>query len=323
MEFSSLEIFCAVATAQGVTRAAQRLGRVQSNITTRVQQLEDELKVELFSRSGKRMALTPSGQRLFEYTRRMLSLVEEARQAVNLDQATGHLRIGALESTAAARLPALLSTYHSRWPRVDLEISIGTSRSLLEDVANGRLDCAFVAEAGVQIPPAAGATFSMPGLKGTRAYTEEMLLVLPPNHPPVSRPEDLSVTTLAAFPTGCTYRNVLERWLGSRRADRPWKVMELVSYHAILACVAAGSCIALCPKSILDLQRVPMDVRTQAIGTIDTGLVARDAYSHRPYEELVQSIQAMRHEASALAPVLAPAVCSNPVVAALRGHGGT
>jgi len=318
MEFSSLEIFCAVAAAQGATRAAQRLERVQSNITTRVKQLEDELKVELFSRSAKGMLLTPSGQRLFEYARRMLSLVEEARQAVNLDQATGRLRIGALESTAAARLPTLLSTYHSRWPQVALEISIGTSRSLVEDVASGRLDCAFVAEAGVQIPPATGAAFSTQGLKATRAYTEEMPLVLPPNHPPVSRPEDLSVTTLAAFPAGCTYRSVLERWLGSTAsgAGKSWKVMELVSYHAILACVAAGSCIALCPKSILDLQRVPMDVRTQAIGVIDTWLVARESYSNSPYEELVRSVQATRREAeSAVAG-------SNLVLAGLRGHGG-
>ena len=318
MEFSSLEIFCAVAAAQGVTRAAQRLGRVQSNITTRVKQLEDELEVELFSRSGKRMLLTPSGQRLFEYARRMLSLVEEARAAVDLGQATGRLRIGALESTAATRLPTLLSTYHSRWPQVGLEISIGTSRSLVEDVASGRLDCAFVAEAGVQVPEAAGAAFSMHGLKATRAYPEEMLLVLPPNHPPVSRPEDLSVTTLAALPAGCTYRSVLERWLGSREpgADRSWKVMELVSYHSILACVAAGSCIALCPKSILDLQRVPMDVRTQAIGTIDTWLVARESYSSSPYEELVRSVQATKREA------LAPAPDTGRVVAGLRGHSG-
>ncbi|WP_169708634.1 LysR substrate-binding domain-containing protein [Trinickia terrae] len=64
----------------------------------------------------------------------------------------GRLRIGALESTAATRLPALLASYHSRWPQVELEISIGTSCSLVEDVMAQRVDCAFVAEAG-QIEP--------------------------------------------------------------------------------------------------------------------------------------------------------------------------
>jgi hypothetical protein len=52
MDLSSLEIFCAVAAEQNVTRAAQRLSRVQSNVTTRVKQLEEELKVQLLSRDG-------------------------------------------------------------------------------------------------------------------------------------------------------------------------------------------------------------------------------------------------------------------------------
>ena len=85
MDFSSLEIFCAVATQQSITRAARDLARAQSNVTTRVKQLEDELKVQLFSRGGRRMTLTPNGHRLLEYAQRMLCLAEEARQAMNPD----------------------------------------------------------------------------------------------------------------------------------------------------------------------------------------------------------------------------------------------
>jgi DNA-binding transcriptional LysR family regulator len=71
-----------------------------------------------------------------------------------------------------------------------------------------------------------------------------------------------------------------------------WKVMELVSYHAILACVAAGSCFALCPRSIISLQRVPMDIGTQKIATIDTYLVAQSSYRSCAYKELLQFVQA-------------------------------
>jgi DNA-binding transcriptional LysR family regulator len=285
MDFSSLEIFCAVATERSVTRAAQHLARVRSNVTTGVKQLEEELKVQLFSREGKRL----------------LSLAEEAHQAMNPAFPSGRLRIGAMESTAAARLPSLLSTYHSEWPQVGLEICIGTSAELVEEVASNRLDCAFVGDPGLQAFARVGTPFAARGLHATRAYSERMLLVLPPNHQPIRRPEDLKVRTLAAFSTGCTYRCALESWLGppDAQGDRDWEVTELASYRTILACVAAGSCFAICPKSILDLQCAPMDVRTQEFGTIDTYLVARSAFSSGAYDKLLRAVQARRHSGSA------------------------
>src|SRR3954453_171697 len=83
MDLSDLHIFRSVVQAGGVTRAAERLNRVQSNITTRVRQLEAELGVELFMRAGKRLHLTPSGQVLLDYAERLLDLAAEAREALN------------------------------------------------------------------------------------------------------------------------------------------------------------------------------------------------------------------------------------------------
>ncbi|QCP52965.1 LysR family transcriptional regulator [Trinickia violacea] len=292
MDFSSLEIFCTVAAEQSITRAAHHLARVQSNVTTRVKQLEEELRVELFSREGRRMTLTPNGRRMLVYAQRLLALAEEAREAMSPDQPAGVLRIGAMESTAATRLPSLLSVYHSRWPQIELEISIGTSCSLIDDVLMSRVDCAFVADAGFGHVPGIGGVAERSGLSATRACTEDMLLVLPPNHPPVKRPEDLQIRTWAAFAKGCSYRSVLERWLGIRNAEHEtgWKLMELTSYHTMLACVAARSCFALCPKSVLELQRAPLHVRTQPIAAVDTYLIARSAYSSGAYEALLRAV---------------------------------
>ena len=83
MDFAALEIFRAVAQEGSVTRAAERLGRVQSNVTTRVQQLEEQLGATLFLREGKRMVLTPAGEALRGYADRLLALTEEARQSVH------------------------------------------------------------------------------------------------------------------------------------------------------------------------------------------------------------------------------------------------
>ena len=67
MDLTALDIFRTVAAEGSVTRAAERLQRAQSNVTTRVRQLEAELGVALFLREGKRMALTPEGLVLLDY----------------------------------------------------------------------------------------------------------------------------------------------------------------------------------------------------------------------------------------------------------------
>ena len=249
MDLAALEIFRAVAAEGSVTRAAERLGRVQSNVTTRVQQLEEQLGAPLFLREGRRMLLTPAGESLRGYADRLLALAEEARQAVHPTYPSGRLRLGAMESTAAARLPQPLAQLHAQWPEVELELSTGSSAPLTEQVLAHTLDAALVAW------PLQGLAPDAP-LERTTVYQESLLLALPADHPPVQGPADLQVHTLAAFGSGCTYRHLGEAWmqraLGSAPptqgigaglgTGKPLKVLELASYHAILACVAAGRC---------------------------------------------------------------------------------
>lgn len=300
MDFADLEIFRTVAAEQSVTRAAQRLGRVQSNVTTRIQQLEESLAVRLFLRDGKRMTLTAEGQGFLSYAEQLLALAEEARQSLRPETPSGHLRIGSMESTAASRLPIPLARYHALWPDVDLHITTGTTRVLLDGVLARRLDCALVAQTNVQMPgsdsPAPGADLGLdPGLEGIPVFTEELLLVMPASHPEVRRPDDLVIRTLAGFAQGCAYRQLAETWLASgiQRSEHPLKVLEVASYHAILACVTAGSCVAILPKSVLDLQRDPLDVRTHALLSVDTLLVRRTGYSTSAYEEFQRVVLEM------------------------------
>src|SRR3989344_2888715 len=103
LDLAALDIFRTVAAEGSVTRAAERLQRVQSNVTTRVRQLEADLGTPLFLREGKRMALTPEGEVLRGYADRLLALAEEARQAGRAGQAPGRPRPGALGKTAATR----------------------------------------------------------------------------------------------------------------------------------------------------------------------------------------------------------------------------
>src|SRR4051794_31449929 len=82
MDLVALQIFKAVAEAGGITRAAARLHRVQSNITTRVKQLEASLGAQLFLRHRRRLELSPEGRTLLAYAERLLALSAEAQAAL-------------------------------------------------------------------------------------------------------------------------------------------------------------------------------------------------------------------------------------------------
>jgi DNA-binding transcriptional LysR family regulator len=152
MDLSDLRIFSAVVRHGGVTRAAERLHRVQSNVTTRIRQLEDDLGVSLFIRAGNRLHLAPAGQVLLDYADRLLTLADDARSAVQDPRPRGIFRLGAMESTAAVRLPGPLTEYNRRHPEVTLELRTGNPTQLATAILVGELDAALVAEPIAEAP---------------------------------------------------------------------------------------------------------------------------------------------------------------------------
>src|SRR5204863_84627 len=120
--------------------AARKLHRVQSNVSTRIQQLEASLGTPLFVREKRRLFLSPAGELFLGYVDQLLKISEQARSAVRGDAPRGVLRIGTLESTAASRLPPLLSRYHQRYPAVRVELATGTTDSLVESVLGRKLE---------------------------------------------------------------------------------------------------------------------------------------------------------------------------------------
>lgn len=280
MDFVALEIFCAVAAEGSVTRAAERLQRVQSNVTTRVRQLEVTLGSALFLREGKRMALTPEGQIFLGYAQQLLALANESRQALHPTQPQGRLRLGAMESTAASRLPGPLARFHGQWPAVALELSTGPSQDLLERLRAHALDAVLVAWPPGQPSDAA--------LDAVPVFREELLLVLPAGHAPLHGPQDVQPATLAVFEPGCTYRRIAQQWLAARTP--PLQLLELGSYHAILACVAAGNCVGVVPRSVLELARTPPALHLHPLQSMDTLLVRRAGYRSAALDALQQTL---------------------------------
>lgn len=275
METESLRIFCMVAAELSITQAAARLRRAPSNVTTRIQQLEADLGAGLFVRTGKRIALSAAGQQFRVYAERLLALEDEARQVVSNGASGGVLRIGSMESTAASRLPDVLAAFHVDHPPTRLSLRTGPSRQLIEQVETGALDCAFaaLADGGADLADLAGT-----GLRATPVWVEDLLLLMPPGEAGVDDARKVTARSLAAFPQGCTYRSLAEDRLGVAR-DPAWRVHEMSSYHAMIACVAAGACVTVLPASVLALGGAPASLTTLPLGRLDTCLVWRDGFA--------------------------------------------
>ncbi len=238
MDLSDLRIFSAVVREGGITRAAGRLHRVQSNVTTRIRQLEDDLGVPLFSREGKRLHLAPAGEVLLDYADRLLDLAEEAKTAVQDRTPRGLFRLGSMESTAAVRLPAPLTTYNKRYPQVELELRTGNPTQLSAALLAGEIEAALVAE------PVSEEKF-----ESVVAFEEEPVVVTIADHPSMDDPAG-APKTIIVFEQGCPHRRQLEQWYAARGVV-PERTIELGSYHAMLGCVLAGMGAALLPRSVL------------------------------------------------------------------------
>ncbi len=125
MDLTQLEMFNAVASTGSITRAAQKVHRVPSNLTTRIRQLEADLGVELFIRENQRLRLSPGTQLCAiarsspRWTRR-----EWWWRATN----PGLFSLGSLESTAAVRIPSTLAHFNQRYPKIHLALSTGPFR---------------------------------------------------------------------------------------------------------------------------------------------------------------------------------------------------
>jgi len=239
MDLVALQIFKTVAEEGGITRAAAKLHRVQSNVSTRVKQLEARLGTPLFLRQNRRLTLSPEGKRLLAYADQLLRLSAEAEAALRDGVPRGLLRVGTLESTAATRLPPVLSRFHLAYPEVRIELVTGTDRALRARVLNYEVEAAFVA-----------GPVAEKNLESQPAFTEELVLIAPKSFPRIRTPLDIGRTTVIAFGAGCSYRRCLEHWLAGASVF-PERIMEFSSYHAIVACVASGAGIAMVPRSVL------------------------------------------------------------------------
>ncbi len=272
MDAADLRVFEAVARLGGMSRAAVELNTVQSNVTARIRQLEDELGTALFQRHSRGVALTAAGRRLLPYAARARRLLADARRAALDDgRPQGQLSIGSLETTAALRLSPVLSSYAAAWPEVDLVLGTGTTCELVEAVLGHQLEGAFVCG------PA-----DHPELEQEIVFREQLVLVTAPvvrTLDALRAQERLKIVVLRA---GCSYRQRLESLLAARGIVG-LRLLEFGTLDSILACVGAGIGVTLLPKVVVEAAaqrgRVALHPLPPADAEVDTVFIRRrDAF---------------------------------------------
>jgi DNA-binding transcriptional LysR family regulator len=147
MELRQLRTFRAVVTHRTVTDAAIALGLAPSSVSEQVRTLERSLGVSLFERGPNGMTLTPAGDRMLTWARRLLDQAEQARREVT--GARPVLRLGALETIAVTHVPGVLTRLAARRPDLEVEVRTDAARDqLLEAVRAGDLDAALLLDTG-------------------------------------------------------------------------------------------------------------------------------------------------------------------------------
>jgi DNA-binding transcriptional LysR family regulator len=154
LELKHLRVFVTVVESGAHARAARSLGMSQSTISETLSALERTLGTPVFRKAGKGSMLTPTGEALLPYARRMLALSSElvTELAKVSTDVSATLVVAAVESLSAYVLPAPLAALRKRWPKARLEVTTGTCNEIRESVAAGKSDVGLIlqAEAGVE-----------------------------------------------------------------------------------------------------------------------------------------------------------------------------
>jgi DNA-binding transcriptional LysR family regulator len=138
-----LRTLVAIADSGSFTRAADEVHKTQSAVSMQMKRLEETLGRPLFERDGRLSRLTPDGQRLVEFGRRLIRLNEEAVASFRAPGLSGHVRLGTPDDYVA-NLPELLARFARKHPRVEVTVLCEPTSELLPRIERGEVDLSII-----------------------------------------------------------------------------------------------------------------------------------------------------------------------------------
>jgi LysR family transcriptional activator of glutamate synthase operon len=271
MELRQIQYFIEVAKREHVSEAAMNLHVAQSAVSRQISNLEADLGVKLFLRDGRNVKLTHIGRKFLEHMEQAMQVIENAKLEIaqSLDPERGTVRIGFPSSLAASTLPTAISAFRELHPLAKFELHQGSYRFLINAVAQGKIDIAFIGP----VPNEENL------VKGHVLFIEDIVALLPIDHPLANETSihlsQLKDDSFIVFPEGFVLRGLVVEAC-ERAGYEPTVSFEGDDIDAIKGLVAAGLGVTLIPEitliDSLPRQTVKIPIRepkvTRTVGVI-------------------------------------------------------
>ncbi len=245
MELRQLRYLVALADEQSFTRAAEREHIAQPALSQQIQKLEQELGLPLVERTTRRVSITDAGNLLVARARRVLTELESARQELDRIRGiqTGHVVLGAMNTMGPVDITLVIARFHELHPQIELTVRENNSDALAEMLRVDAIDLAFLSVTE---------RVESHGLALQQILMEELVVVLPQNHPLAGRGEikmsDLADEDFISYREGARLRELLVG-AAHEAGFTPRILLESNESRRIRRLVGRGLGVAILPRS--------------------------------------------------------------------------
>jgi len=233
LDIEGLRAFATVAETGGFTAAGELLGRTQSAMSVKIKKLEEMLGHRVFARTSRSLSLTPEGEILLVYARRLIDLNDETIQRLSGSETTGSIHLGVAEYVVPEHLPEVLSRFSKVYPQVYVEVKVGTNAALVKSLEKGDLDLVIAKRDESET-------------RGRVIRRERLVWAC-------ARDMNLDLGAyipLCALPAPCVFRS--RAMDGLKQMGRAWRVVYTSdSVSGVVAAIRAGLGIAVIAESSL------------------------------------------------------------------------
>lgn len=247
-DLHQLNIFCTIIDLESFSKASRKLHLSQPTLSTHIKQLEENCGTELLDRSGRKILPTKSGEVLYEYARKILSLSREAEGALDefVRDFQGEIRLGATPYLGEYVLPEKIAEFHASNPKVKISLEIAKGKEIIQKVESGRLDLGAVGRPGAH-----------PRLSFAPFFEDRFVFAAPAGHP-LAKKNRVSAAALGqskiilreeGSQTRKAFERLLEEELHAKRiSDIFPDTMEFGSCSAVREGMKNGLGIAFLPE---------------------------------------------------------------------------
>jgi DNA-binding transcriptional LysR family regulator len=247
IETSQLSTLVAVARAKSFSKAAEDLHVTQSAISQSIKNLENKLEVKLFKRSGKKVVLTPEGEKLHTLAQSYLTQMEDTLQEIHhaRDSMSGRVRIATLTGIGKSWLAPEMLQFAAENPELTVSIELGFQEDLVSAFENFRYDFLVLPEE------------TLPTVGERKLIGEERSVLVYPDSPDFKIGPSITLEELSKLPTVLFQEEgdgLYLKWCRERFGRVPQKINKryIINSHGnMLQAVQKGLGVAVVPQHVL------------------------------------------------------------------------